>query len=345
MEDLTKKNKSDNDTLKQEKKNEDFTKNVVEKCYLINYFKYIFFIIIIFFAIFISILYILKKKNNIKKIENENYNENEDIIYEPLLPLANEEHIVKKYKKSDFDYNHIRYHYNEIYDKRKIFKINYSYLPYTKIDKSISYEENAEKIYKSTGMLNITKLDYYYNNIDMDKLNFNHIHLSMSIDMNNIELSALSIASIFNTSHPYTYIHFHILVINFTFKDMQKIIQLKKINQNVEFIFYNSKQAEYDFGDKKDKINDFSRILAPEIVNNTNKLLSLVSCNIIAQKDISELYFFNLEDNYFGWALDGNAGNKEGSNLFFINNLYPNGGVILINIRLFREDNLYKNAF
>ena len=194
-------------------------------------------------------------------------------------------------------------------------------------------------------MLNITKLDYYYNKTDIDTLKFNHIHLSMCVDINNIELSALSIASILNTSHPYTYIHFHILVSNFTFKDMIKIIQLKKINKNIDFIFYNSKQAEYDFGDKIDKINDLARILAPEIVNNTNKLLSLSSMNIIAQKDLSEIYFYNLEDNYFGWVLDGYAGNNKQSNLFFQNNFYPNDGVILINVRLFREDNLYQIAF
>ena len=53
----------------------------------------------------------------------------------------------------------MRYNIQKIYNTRKIFKINYSYYPYTEINKSISYEKNADNIYKSTGMLNITKLD------------------------------------------------------------------------------------------------------------------------------------------------------------------------------------------
>ena len=58
---------------------------------------------------------------------------------------------------------------------------------------------------------------------------------------------------------------------------MQKIIQLKKINKNVDFTFYNAKQAEYDFGKRGKKemrgIGNYAKILSPQIVNNTNKIL------------------------------------------------------------------------
>ena len=160
-------------------------------------------------------------------------------------------------------------------------------------------------------MLNITKLDYYYNNIDINIKNLNHIHLSMGFDNNFIELSSISIVSILNTSKPYTYIHFHIIAINFVFKDMKKIIDLKKINKNVEFIFYNSIQAEYDFGERGKKewrgVGDYTRILAPQIVNNTNKILILDSGDIIAQKDLSEVFYFYMEYNYFSWILEDYA--------------------------------------
>ena len=242
---------------------------------------------------------------------------------------------------------HFRYNFQKIYDKRKVFKINYSYFPYRKIKKSISYDKNAEFIYISTGMLNITKLDYYYNNKDMNTLKLNHIHLSMAFDYKYIELSLISIASILNTSNPETFIHFHILGLNFTFEDMKKIIQW---NKNVDFVFYNAKQAEYDFGKKGQKewrgIGNYAKILSPQIINNTNKVLNLDSGDIIAQKDISEIFYYDIGDNYFGWILEDVAGNYERKyDFFFSNNFYPNAGVILINIELFRKDNLYKKAF
>ena len=198
-------------------------------------------------------------------------------------------------------------------------------------------------------MLNITKLDYYYDNIDINKLNFNHIHLSMGFDSNYTELSSISIASILNVSNYDTFIHFHITAINFRFEDMKKIIQLKRINKNVEFIFYNSIQAEYDFGERSKEerrgIGEYTRILAPQIVNNTNKILILDSGDIIAQKDISEVFFYDLGDNYFSWILENWAGNNIKFNRLFRNNFYPNSGVCLINVRLFRKDKLYKAAF
>jgi hypothetical protein len=199
-------------------------------------------------------------------------------------------------------------------------------------------------------MLNFTKLDFYYNNIDINTLNYNHIHLSMSFDKNYTELSTISIASILNTSSPDTYIHLHILGFNFDYVTMEKIIQLKRINKNVEFIFYNGKQAEYDFGDKISndtrQIADYGKILASQIVNNTNRILIIDSEDVIIQKDISEIFYYDLGNNYIAWILDIIAGNyKKKYNSFFSNNFYPNGGVMLVNVRLFRKDNLYKRAF
>ena len=270
-------------------------------------------------------------------------------IYYPILPQTNNEYIVKKYNISYYDSNNSRYKFQNIYNERKIFKINYSYLPYTNINKLFTYEENAEIIYNYTGMLNITKFDYFFNNTDIDTKNLNHIHLAMGMDNNYVEVSLISIASILNTSSPDTFIHLHIMSLNFRYKDMEKIIQLKRINNKIDFIFYNPKQAEYDF-EKKVKnyfkgVGDYLRILAPEIVNNTNRILILDSGDIIVQKDLSEVYYYDIGDNYFSWILEEPAGNAKSWNKFFINNLYPNTGVCLVNVRLFRKDNLYKKAF
>ena len=58
------------------------------------------------------------------------------------------------------------------------------------------------KIYNSTGMLNITKLEFFYfkkeSNINI--LSLNHIHISMAFDKEYSDLSLVSIVSILNTS-------------------------------------------------------------------------------------------------------------------------------------------------
>ena len=73
----------------------------------------------------------------------------------------------------------------------------------------------------------------------------------MGMDKRYSDLSLITKGSILNTSSNYTFIHLHILAINFEFPEMKKIIDLKRINKSVEFIFYNAKQLVYDFDNAK----------------------------------------------------------------------------------------------
>ena len=72
----------------------------------------------------------------------------------------------------------------------------------------------------------------------------------------------------------------------------------------------------------------------------------LDSGDIIVQKDLSVIYFYDIKNNYFGWILENCAGNylKYSFDKFMTNNFHPNAGVFLVNIRLFRKDELYKKA-
>ena len=205
-------------------------------------------------------------------------------------------------------------------------------------------------IYESTGMLNITMFEnnYFENSTNIDVLKLNQIHLSMTLDNYYSDLALISIVSILNVSNPYTYIHFHILCLNFGFKEIKKIIDLRRLNNKVNFIFYNAKQAEYDFykgQEDKRGFGNYAKILSPQIINNTNKVVILDSGDIIVQKDLSEVYFYDIADNYFGWILEICAGYYlKYNDKFMSNNFHPNAGVILVNIKLFRKDELYKKA-
>ena len=247
--------------------------------------KYTFYIITIIISI-IALIGIYFLITHVKLNDNLNINK-------PFLPLNKEEIPVKEYHKTKYDSSKLRFHFEELYENRTIFKINYSYKPYAKIKKSLSFDENGKMIFENTGMLNMTLLNaYYYNNVTM-KRKLNHIHVCMGMDKNVILLSLISMSSLLNNSSPNTFIHIHIMLINCVYEDIQLIYSLNYINKNVEFIFYNAKQAEYDFsrGLKEDRgVGDYTRVLAPEIVNNTNRIIILDSGDLIVNNDLSEFY-------------------------------------------------------
>jgi lipopolysaccharide biosynthesis glycosyltransferase len=291
------------------------------------------------------ISFIEQQKLKIKQYKAFNASENNS----PKLPEYKEEHLIKKpYDKISYDKTNIIYNFEDLFNKRNLFLIDYSDYSYQKMDKSLSFDDNAEKIFNTTGMLNITKLEFYYYNQNLNTENLNHIHLSMAFDKNYILLSSISIVSILNTSSSDTFINFHIILNDCSYEDIKPIIKLGKINQQTSFIFYNGKQAEYDFSrgfKEKRGIGEYSRLLIPEIVNNTNKILILDSGDILAIRDLSQIFYFELGNYYFAFSIEDVAGRFAIENIFSRYNFYPNGGVTLVNVRKFREDKLYKQAF
>ena len=314
---------------------------------------YITILLILLLFSFLPLIILLKLFKGEKKLNillrKELFLKNKESLNSPFIPFDKKDNIAKNFTKTNYNFNNLRYHFHDLYYNRRIFKINYSYLPYTKINKSISYDENANIIYETTGILNITKMNYYYNNEDLNTSDLNHIHLAMGFDLNYILLSSISISSILNTSSIYSYIHFHIALNGCKYYDIKPIINLRKINKKSEFVFYNAKQAEYDFGWRGKKetrgVGDYTRVLIPQIVNNTNKVVIIDSGDILAKKDLAELYFFNIEDNYFVFSLAEIAGKYDKNFIFGRNIFYPNTGICLVNVRQFRKDNLYRNAF
>lgn len=305
--------------------------------FLKKFYNLIFLIFLI--LLLIIIIHINSKKKQIKLKSK----------FFPKLPEYNEEHFINNYYyKTYYDNSSIRYHFEDLFNNRKKFYINYDDYTYHIINRSLSFDENADYIYQTTGMLNLTKLEMYFYKNKLNTKNYNHIHLSMSFDSNYILLSSVSIASILKTANNETYIHFHFVLNHCTYYDIKPIIYLKKLNSRVSFIFYNGKQAEFDFTRENTGwrgIGEYTRLLIPEIVNNTNKILILDSGDILAKKDLSEIYFFELKDNYFACTLEDIAGQFIHNLIFGRNKFYSNGGVTLINVRKFRKDELYKKAF
>jgi viroplasmin and RNaseH domain-containing protein len=72
----------------------------------------------------------------------------------------------------------------------------------------------------------------------------------MSFNNDYYLLTSITLASLLENASNTTFIHIHIIAVdNFIYPTMKKLNSLKyKINNNCEFIFYNGKEAQDDFG-------------------------------------------------------------------------------------------------
>ena len=210
------------------------------------------------------------------------------------------------------------------------------------------YDKEGIRIYNTTGMLSFNKLDerVYRKKIDYSK--FNNIHIAMSFDNDYYLLSSVTIASLLKNADNSTYIHLHIIAVqNFLYKTMKKLNSLKyKINNNSEFIFHNGSKAEDDFGYQNDSeyygASEYSRLMSPELINDTDRILVIDSGDLFIEKDLCELYNYPLDDKLIKGVVDPYT-ECFTEYIFFQKENYLNGGVLLFNSKKWREMGIYQD--
>ena len=110
-------------------------------------------------------------------------------------------------------------------------------------------------------------------------------------------MASVTIISILKTANSNSFIHIHIIVSKgFEYETMKKLSSLKgKINNNVEFIFYDGSKAEEDFGSHiKHEIygvGEYAKLLGPILVDEKiDRIIALDAGDLLIQKDLLELY-------------------------------------------------------
>ena len=216
------------------------------------------------------------------------------------------------------------------------------------INKSLSYDENAQNIFNQSKILSLNILDEYYSSKVIDISGYNHIHISFAFDNNYWQLASITIANILNVTNPENYVHFHIILANgFEYKNMKKLSTLKaKINNNSEFIFYNGSKAEDDFGkdikNEKCGVGEYAKLLVAELIDEKiDRVINLDAGDLIIEKDLLELYNYPLEDYLVRGVLDPYKKCFEYAYTFMHRVNYTNAGVYLYNLKKWREMNTY----
>jgi lipopolysaccharide biosynthesis glycosyltransferase len=210
------------------------------------------------------------------------------------------------------------------------------------------YDKKGIKIFKSTGKLSFNELDEIIYGTKIDYSKFNNIHIAMSFDNDYYLLSSVTIASLLKNANKSTYIHIHIITVeNFLYETMKKLNSLKyKINNNTEFIFHDGSMAEIDFGYQTKSepygVGEYARLMSPELINDTDRILVTDSGDLFIEKDLYELYNYPLDDKLIKGIVDPYTKCFQ-DYYFFKKENYFNGGVLLLNSKKWREMGIYQD--
>ena len=169
----------------------------------------------------------------------------------------------------------------------------------------------------------------------------NFINIAYAFDTNYHYITHVSMKSIMLSQNRDTFIIFHILVSSKIKDEEKKIIdKICQIHRNCEIKYF-------QMGERYKEINTkgyiqwstamFYRLRLPELLPNEKRILYL-DCDTIIYKDLTKIYNYDIEGNYFTGMLEPRDLSYLGKNV----KNYINTGVMLFNLEELRNGNVSK---
>ena len=171
------------------------------------------------------------------------------------------------------------------------------------------------------------------------------INIGSSLDPRYILKAIITTVSIIASQKSSTKLRLHFSVVNnFNTKDMIKIYNLRnRLREDVEFNFYNASRVEKELNGVGGKGPGLAaKLLLPQLTDNSvKKLIILDIGDLLALRDLTIMYNWNMKNNIYMGAPDksaGRFGNISNKSL----NVYINTGNYLIDVQKVKKINMYK---
>lgn len=172
------------------------------------------------------------------------------------------------------------------------------------------------------------------------------VNICFTTDNNYVRPLSCAITSILKNSSPETDLHIFILEQDVSFENKSKILSLKDI-KDCEISFIKIDPSLFcNFPDFKDSYitkTAYFRFLIADLLKDIDKVLYL-DCDVIVPSEIKELFLQDITDFYIGGVEDiGFYFDRMCSIKSF--DTYVNSGVLLINLKKWRQDNISQKLF
>ena len=319
---------------KRKNKHQNINLNFVKKKVLIFRILFVLFLIILFL---IGIIILIRSDDQTKRENKDNFQNNNEFAKISNSSIKNDS--FKENEKTET---------NEIIDNNNENKA----------------KNELMRIYNDEGIINIMKFyqEYIcqnYNNSNSSSLghnhipNYNHIHINIGFTDDNIDTIIKHISSILYQSSQTTFNHIHMM--NPGTISYESIIKLKNmilnINNSSEIIVYNASNVLNDFIIRSDNyskfLQEYAKLYAFKIIKDVKVIIFLDGDDCIVQKDLNYLYELNMEDIYARGITEDPSVFRSMSwmdKYLYDRSHYINTGVMLVNLELCRQFNIYEQA-
>lgn len=165
------------------------------------------------------------------------------------------------------------------------------------------------------------------------------INIALSSDRHYCKLLATTIVSIFENNQDVDAIIVHCLLFDVGEDDVKEIRHIGTTYGRMINIIHTSQFCEmYRFWEDNED-GRYVRLLLPILLPSTDKVLYL-DCDIIVRHSLSTLFCYDLSSYYHAAVLDTARMNARVESCINDPNKYFNSGVMLINLKKWREDNI-----
>ena len=173
------------------------------------------------------------------------------------------------------------------------------------------------------------------------------INICLSTDKNYVSALSVTIVSILKNAKKSENLHFYILCENLSDDIKDKILLLKKIKDcKFDFIDIDPKLFENFYTSGHIKLASYYRILLPELLPNVSKILYL-DCDIVVLSSLAPLFNTDINKVLIAGVEDVGVSYwyRFTDNCPYKMNNILNSGVLLINLDLWRKENIINKIY
>ena len=166
-----------------------------------------------------------------------------------------------------------------------------------------------------------------------------------SSDNNYAQHVGVSMISLFESNIEFNSIHVYLIENNISFDSKVNLkLICDKYNRIIKFIDFNkfSNKLQLNIGDSI-SVNSYARLFLSSIIDNSVDKIIYLDCDSIVNGSLCELWNKNISEYYVAGVSDTVSDNTKLQVNLDSNSPYINAGMLLINLKKWRDDDIEKN--